>query len=85
MKQPRMVHSIFAAALASALCWQASAVAAPIDSLRLRATFEPRQFVFEMRVGLFCLRLQGEIPGFIVAGAHLLAYDGCSLDARSLS
>ncbi len=50
-----------AAALASALCWQASAAAASASTYGVRATFESRHFILEMRLPLLCLRLVGEI------------------------
>ncbi len=94
MNPARTVNSIFAAALASALCWQASAAAAPVDAFGMRATFEPRHFVLEMRLPILCLRLVGEIadpppaiPGFVIASAYLFACDDCpgASGARSWS
>jgi len=85
VKAPRIGSSILCAVLASALLWQASAHAATSGLFGVRATFEPDHFVVEMRMPILCLRLQGAIPGFIVATAHLLTCAGCGAAPRTRS
>lgn len=84
MTAARITRSVLlCAVLASALL--SSARAATSDLFGLRATFEPDHFVIEMRMPILCLRLQGAIPGFIVATAHLLTCEGCGAAPRTRS
>lgn len=85
MTAARITRSVLCAALASALVWQAGARAATTDLFGLHATVGPDHFVIEMRMPILCLRLQGAIPGFIVATAHLLTCAGCGAAPRTRS
>ena len=75
------------AVLAAALLWQATASASTAGLFGVRASFEPDHFVLEMRLSALCVRLQAEIPGFIVASARMLLCEQCARapSARSWS
>ncbi len=80
--------TVVAAVLAAALLGQAAAVhASTAGMFGMRATFELNHVVFEMRLPALCLRLQAEIPGFIVASARMLVCADCAgaSSARSWS
>ena len=84
-KQRKM--TVLGAILAAALLGQATARASTAGMFGVRATFEPTNVVFEMRLAALCVRLQAEIPAFIVASARMLACEQCARapSARSWS
>jgi len=78
-------QTALAATLVVALCWLATARAASSEFFGVRARLESTSFVVELRIPVFCLRLQADAYGSIVATARLRSCEGCLEAPRARS